>query len=134
MLRYIPIGSGQKFIKTYFVFSVCYKEKNRKSKVRPKVLLGLGKSKKENKKIIFAQQCGFDVWQEWITLIKNKIDLVQDCKQMIPKVRLIFFIKTKKIDWNCFITDLSHFCFVEYSSLDFLHSICSYKKRSYKTH
>ena len=29
--------------------SVFAKEKNRKSKVRPKVLLGLGKSKKENK-------------------------------------------------------------------------------------
>ena len=98
MLRYISIGSGQKFIKTYFVFSVCYKEKNRKSKVRPKVLLGLGKSKKENKKIIFAQQCGFDVWQEWITLIKNKINLVQDRKQMIPKVRPIFFIKKKTIE------------------------------------
>ena len=77
--------------------SVFAKEKKRKSKVRPKVLLGLGKRKKENKKIIFAHQCGFDVWQEWITLIKNKINLVQDRKQMIPKVRLIFNIKTVEL-------------------------------------
>ena len=41
--------------------SVFAKEKKRKSKVRPKVLLGLEKRKKENKKIIFAHQCGFDV-------------------------------------------------------------------------
>ena len=80
--------------------SVFAKEKKRKSKVRTKVLLGLGKNKKEKEKknhFCTTEQCGFDVWQEWITLIKKQDYLVQDRKQMIPKVRLIFIIKTVEL-------------------------------------